>query len=333
MKAKFSITQKITLAAMLLVLAVFSTMFFKLFSIPGFSLIRFSITPAIIIYTSLFLGPVYGFVVGVASDLIPAFLVPTGSWMFTITIVYAFLGIVPWLAMQLTKRIRCALKKPWVLYGFLAAVLISIGCVFFFTNLFDSGFGSNPTLVKIIILIVSALLDVGLGFGLYFENKYFQKRILDLTDIPSPNEVALIVTITEVIVSLIMKSLAFWLYFVILNNSWPMPYSYFFVMMLAMTSGDILINTFTVSWMMIFTRRFIHAYGYPTIKEEWAPGSAADDNDVLAKKEGKPMIEEQDETKEDETNQKKAKIGWILFFTILALVMIACIIVIAVLKK
>jgi ECF transporter S component (folate family) len=344
MKAKMSVTQKMTLAAMLLVLATLSTMFFKIWSIPGFSLIRFSVTPAIIIYTSLFLGPVYGVLVGICSDIIPAFLVPTGSWMFPITIVYGLLGLVPWATMQLTKRMRGALKKPWILYAFLAVVLAAIGCVFFFTDLFDSGFGANPTLVKIIILAVSGFLDVGLCVGLYFENKYFQKRLLDFADIPSPNEVAMIVSVTEVVVSLLLKSLAFWLYFVILSKSWPMPYSYFFVLMLAMTSPDILINTFLVSWMLIFSKHFIHYYAYPAIKEEGDVGVNAETNDAKAPASDPEKVadlsgtavdvppELSAEEAEDLKRQKSARVGWIIFFSIVIALMIACIIVIAILQ-
>jgi hypothetical protein len=337
MKAKFSLTQKITFAAMLLVLGVFSTMVFKYISIPGLGFVRFSLTPAIIIYSSLTLGPLYGAVVGVCSDLIPALVTPYGVSTAInplITIVYGLLGIMPWALEKLTKHFRSVLKKPWILYGLLAAILAGVAGIFYGTNLLDAGLGSNPILVKSILLGVFALLDVGLGFGLYFTNKYFQKRILDLTDIPSPNEIAFISVICEIVLMVILKSLAFYVFYTWMNGGEFKPaFTYIFASLLFASSLNVLINTFAVSWMMIFTRRFIHAYGYPTIKEEGAPGSAADDNDLLAKQEGKHMNEEQDETKEDEANQKKAKIGWILFFTILALVMIACIIVIAVLKK
>src|SRR5574344_1964022 len=102
MKAKYTITQKITFSAMLFVLAVFSTMVFKLVSIPGLGFVRFSLTPAIVIYASLSLGPLLAATVGIGGDLTSALIEPISNGLggssinILITIVYGLLGVCPW---------------------------------------------------------------------------------------------------------------------------------------------------------------------------------------------------------------------------------------------
>jgi hypothetical protein len=337
MKAKYTITQKITFSAMLLVLAVFSTMVFKLVSIPGLGFVRFSLTPAIVIYASLSLGPLYGAIVGIGGDLIPALIEPISNGLggssinILITIVYGLLGVCPWALEKLTKHFRSGLRKPWAIYATLALILGALAAVFFGSDLLDSGLNY---VAKWVLLGVFFLLDVALCVGLHFTNKYFQKRILDLTDIPSPNEIALISTICEIVLMVTLKSLAFYVYFMWMSGGSYKPlFTYLFASLLFASSPNILINTFAVSWMLIFTRRFLHNYGYPTVKEEGSVGSAADEADEKAKKDGQVAISEEDEDPEYLAAQKKAKIGWILFFSILIALMIAAIIVISVLKK
>lgn len=339
MKAKFTITQKITFSAMLLVLAIFSTLVFKLIWIPGLPFVRFSLTPAIIIYTSLTLGPLYGAIVGVGADLIPALIEPFTSGAFgaainpLVTVVYGLLGVLPWALSLLTRKFRGFFKKPWVLYFVIVASLAGLAGIFFGTNLLDPGLGDNPTLVKWILLGVYFLLDVGLVIGLHFTEKYFQKRILDLTDIPSPNETAFICVISELVLMVIAKSLAFYVYYMWISASGYEPlYTYLFASLLLISPLNILVNTFVTSWMMVFTRHFIHSYGYPDIKEEGTPTESASEvkNDPDT---NKPMIDPEDVDPIALAEEKKTRTRWIIFFVTVIVLMIACIIVITVLGK
>ena len=105
MNKSLTTTQKITFSAMLLAMAVVSTFVAKTIPMGPFYYLRFSLTPALVIYTSLSLGPLYGAIVGAAADLIPAFALPTGTgdWNFLITLVYV---------VRYWKRARKALAPP-----------------------------------------------------------------------------------------------------------------------------------------------------------------------------------------------------------------------------
>lgn len=334
MKARLSVTQKMTFAAMLLVLGVFSTMVFKMISVPGLAFVRISLTPAIIIYASLSLGPLYGAVVGICSDLIPALIEPFSSGSFgaainpLVTVVYGLLGVLPWALALLTKKHRNAFRKPWFVYAVLALTYAGLAGIFYGSDLLDAGLGDNPILVKSILMGVFLVLDAGLIVGLHFTDRYFQKRILDLTDIPSPNEIAFIATVCEILLMVILKSLAFYVYYMWISASGYAPlYTYLFASLLLISSLNIFINTFAVSWMLVFTRKFIHNYGYPAIKEEGglgAPSEGHPSKDI-------PVLDDEDPVEKAE--QKRAKIGWIVFFGVVIVLMVVCIIVISLIGR
>lgn len=265
--SKLSPTQKLTFAAMLLALAVISTFVAKSISLPflsSFPFLRFSLTPAIIIYTSITLGPLYGMVVGAAADVIPAFGFSTGSYNFLITIVYGLFGILPWALEKLTKRFRSGLRKPYAFYGALALIFIAIALIFYLTDWLDSNFGSSGVWAKPTILGVIFLLDVGMGVGLYFTNKYYQKRILEYPDVPSPNEIAVIDLVGEVVILDALKALAFYVFYTWIDNGhFVVPFSLAFAMLLMGAPLSIFISTFFDSWLLIYTKKFIRSYGYP----------------------------------------------------------------------
>jgi uncharacterized membrane protein len=332
MSKDLSPTQKLTMSAMLLALAVLMTIIakeiFRVIPLNGsFAFVRLSLTPAIIIYTSIVLGPFYGALVGGCADLIPAFAFPTGDFNFLITIVYLLLGILPWALEKLTKRERSSLKKPWILYCVLALIIAIMALLFYATDLFDSSFGTAAVWAKPTILAVMLVMDVGFCFALYFTNKYYQARILEYPDIPSPNEIALIGLITEVTLMDALKALAFWVFYTwVAGEKIPLHFGLLFSIFLLVSPVDLLLITFADSWLLIYTRRFIRSYSFKIEGQK----KSRDKGSVDAEgHKGEPSLEENDETE----GQRRAKIGWIVFFTVVIVSMIICIIVIRVMNE
>jgi ECF transporter S component (folate family) len=319
--SQLSPTRKMTIAAMLLALSVIMTFIAKTIPMGPFYYLRFSLTPALVIYTSLSLGPLYGAIVGAAADLIPAFALPTGTgdWNFLITLVYVVLGILPWALQLATKHFRGQLRKPWFLYSLLAIDLVILACFFYATNWLDSSFGDAAIWAKPTILAVLFLLDIGLGFGLYYTNKYYQKRILEYPDIPSPNEIAFIGLVSEVVVMDALKALAFWAWYNFMaNNTFPLSFGLVFSMLLMGSPLNVLLITFTDSWLLIYTKRFIRSYGWIDEAGKTVKPTHMAENKVVDE-----VVDP-----EEEERAKRAKIGWILFFSLTILAMIICVIVI-----
>jgi|LAHS01.1.fsa_nt_gb hypothetical protein len=333
MNKALSPTQKITFSAMLLALAVVSTFVAKTIPMGMFYFLRFSLTPALVIYTSLALGPLYGAIVGACADLIPAFTYSQGEYNFLITFVYIILGILPWALEKITRRFRSALRKPYFFYAALAVIFVAVALIFYLTDWIDYSFGAASSWGKPTVLALSAVLDVGLCVGLYFTNRYYQKRILEQSDIPSPNEIATIALVSELLVMNLLKALAFWAWYKFLGSGgavpFPLHYGFFFSMLLLGLPLDVLIITFANSWLLLYTKRFIRSYGYeepatPSVSEKASSSVLVDDENHLEN--------DSEDKKRAITNQKKARIGWTIFFTVVILIMVICIVVIKVMQ-
>lgn len=322
-------TQKITFAAMLTALSVIATFIAKTIPMGSFSFLRFSLTPALVIYTSLALGPLYGAIVGGLADLIPAFGLPTGSYNFLITIVYIILGVLPWLLEKLTRHFRSALRKPYLFYGVLALLLAVTALIFYLTDWLDKSFGAAAYWGKPAVLAVSFILDAGLCVGLYFTNRYYQKRILEHPDVPSPNEIATIALVSEVVVMDLLKALAFWLWYNLLASGikypFPLDYGFFFSMLFLGVPLDVLLITFLNSWLLLFTKHYIHAY------EGGNSQKSADQNGPLVDDKNQDGTIPEEE-KEEIRREHKEKVGWIIFFSVLIIVMVICFVVIKVIQ-
>lgn len=214
--------RKLAYASLFLALAIVSTAVFKLIPMGNLYFLRFSLTPSIIIFASIFLGPVYGAAVGGLSDLLPAFFVPTGEWNFLITIVYVLFGALPWCINALFKKYRFLNNSLSLVIMALVATLIFYGYAIAEGGLY-AFFGEQSYIFTPIILILVALLNVGGSLLAFFR---LRKK-------PLERSLLLDVAVVELIVGSLMKALAFYLYLSLLASSPSvLPFIFIFAMLL-----------------------------------------------------------------------------------------------------
>lgn len=268
MRARLSPTFKICLSAMLLVLDIVATHVIRTPAIPAFPFLRLSLGPALIIFTSLFLGPFYGGVVGAMGDLLGILLFQgiEGQINPLITIVYALLGIVPGLLVKLTKKVRKPLSKPYALFVSMGGLLVLLTALFYWIpssrDYFLSGFGDTASWAMPLILGLTALFDVLGAIGLVFSNRYFQKRGIDET-LPSPYEIAYISLICEIVLMVLLKPLAFYAFYNwMASDPFPIDYSVLLATMLVFSSLDIVLNSFVSTWLLYWSNRFVTRFGF-----------------------------------------------------------------------
>lgn len=229
--------RKLAYGSLFLALAIVSTGVFKLIPMGNLYFLRFSLTPSIIVFASLFLGPVYGAAVGGLSDLIPAFLVPTGEWNFLITIVYVLFGTLPWCVNALLKKYRFLNSSLSLVIMSLAATLIFYGYAIAEGGL-HAFFGEQSHILTPIILVLVALLNVG-GSLLAF---------LKLRKRPMKRALLLDVAAVELLVGSLLKALAFYLYLTLLASSpSPLPFVFILAMLLMGLPLNIALDYFFVN--------------------------------------------------------------------------------------
>ncbi len=125
-----SLTSKICLAAIFMVLAVILQKVVAINYIPIIPFLRISLGgPAMIIFSSIFLGPWFGLLVGLGSDVLGYFIFdPKNNAFFPqITAIYALLGFASYFVFLFVKRLISEKVIKAVLPSFV--VLASLGVI------------------------------------------------------------------------------------------------------------------------------------------------------------------------------------------------------------
>ncbi len=201
---------KISLAGLFIALSVIFQRFLVIpFGVPSFY--RFSLGNLPIIMASLFLGPLFGLVVGTASDLTGALIWPTGPLLIWPTISAAAYGILPWVFLKVIKWFNKKIKIPFF-YIFLGLLFISVELYIFLNNSVRSPYVDKDappimftTTFRIVFTLVFALLLTGVSLiVIYLERRFKGKVSTTFTETPSKLAFALLLSL--IIIDLIYSS-------------------------------------------------------------------------------------------------------------------------------
>lgn len=230
MNYKMKTVQKLVLSAMMIALCIVMTYVAKMIQ-PNGGYLRFSLTPGLVIFSSLVVGPFYGALVGAASDLIPAIIFPQGTINFLITIAYALLGFFPSFLAKISAKTHSLFKKPYFLWGLFAFLFIGLSVILFASNWPGQSFAPsnegflatifrNDSIgVKIAVLAVVLLFGVGSCVTVHFLDKKFANNNI------SAYEITFICLVSEFLFMIIGKSLAFYVFYSFLSEN---PFPFFF---------------------------------------------------------------------------------------------------------
>lgn len=120
---KFSLTQKICLSGLLIALTTILQKVIAINYLAALPFFRISFgAPALIIFGSIFLGPLWGGIIGLFSDILGYFAFDASSFPFMpqISLIYLVLGVVGYFVYILIKKIR----KPKILFAIEAGILV-----------------------------------------------------------------------------------------------------------------------------------------------------------------------------------------------------------------
>ena len=220
---KISQVQKITLSALLLALTIILTRITPFQSIPVIPWVRVSLGPALIIFASIYLGPLYGAIVGAGSDI---------------------LGILPWLIYTLIKRVKSPQIENICLIS--AAILIFAAVVYlmFLSPTIAANY-SFETYQKWLIVSGAFVLLIATIVSIYFINKYYVKKY---GEIFSPYKIAFIVTVSEILLMLLLNSLVKTVTFEV--DFWIIFFAQAIVFFV-----DVPLNTFVVEGLLILANK------------------------------------------------------------------------------
>ena len=245
---KISQVQKITLSALLLALTIILTRITPLQNFPLIPWVRISLGPALIIFTSLLCGPLYGAIVGAGSDILGIVLFPNSlgygiNPLFTV--VYGLLGILPWLIYFLVKKVKNQQIPLICLISAMILIFAALVVLMFFSPIISANY-SFELYHKIIIVSVAFVLMVGMLISLLLMNKHFTKKY---GEILSLYKIAFVCLVSEFFLMLLL-------------NSWVKSF-YFEVDFLIVFFASAIVffinvplNTFVVEGLLILINKF-----------------------------------------------------------------------------
>ena len=242
-----TIVQKIALAGIFIVLVALFQKVFAVNYIPVLPFVRISFGgPALIIFSSILLGPWFGLLVGAASDIVGFYIFDPklmGSMpFFQITFIYALLGFGSWWIYKLVTLIKNEKVMLIVEGSFFLALLTGVTL---FSSLY---YGVNLTIAeRILIPTVSFILLTLTFFTQIFLTKYFKKKEMEV----SPIHVGFASFIIEMTIMLA---------FGVLMKTWAFSSSSFILILVSqviVAFFNIPLNTFLVSYIMYLSKRLI----------------------------------------------------------------------------
>ena len=204
---KLSILQRMTLTALMIAFYMVSTRFIM---VPVTPYVRLSAGVAILIFSSILLGPISGAVIGIAGDLIGIAISPYLGMAYNpfMTISYGLMGATPGLIMILFRKIKAKdLIYSILFFVLLGAIVVSLTVYMVTANeveLFNHVFKFNLA-ARIVVPIIATLLMGLFGLFTYLLNKRFKKRREEYPNLPSPYQVSFIVVVIEVVFTLFIN--------------------------------------------------------------------------------------------------------------------------------
>ena len=252
-KTNLTIVSKISLAGLFMALVTILQKVVAINYLPLIPFVRISFGgTALIIFSSILLGPFFGLLVGVGSDLLGYFIFDPKTFGFfpQITAIYGLLGFCSYFVFSLIKLIRqYKTMKITLYYSF--AILFLLVSIFIISHdeitLYKSTYNIE-LYQKILIPIILFILFAFLILFLILTDKAVKKKNLDLK--MNSYQISFSLFILEMVIIVlfgsIMKASAFGFqtYLIILLSQ------------IIVSFINIPLNTFLISYIMYFTRKY-----------------------------------------------------------------------------
>ena len=248
---RLSVTQKICLAGLFIAIVTILQKIFAINYIPIIPFLRISLGgPAIIIFSSIFLGPIYGMAIGAASDVLGYFLFDPKSMSFfpQITAIYALLGLVSYFIFWLFKNIK-NIKLMMIIEGSSFVAILGGITVYLMLNTNLQLYGSTYQLElwqKILIPSLMFVLLAGLFVSsILFERRY-KKDLLPMSPVSISFSCFVIELLVMILFGTLMKGLAFGF------KTYPM----ILICQLVVMAINIPLNTWLIILLLRVTNRY-----------------------------------------------------------------------------
>lgn len=178
---KMTLLHKISYSALFIALGVILSRFVSIPALFGLPFLKISFAPSIVMFSSFYLGPVFGLIVGSLVDIIGALVFPTGAFNPLYTIPAALTGLIPGLIYIFIRKIKIEDKFPFVSIFSITVFDIFIILFMIFNDSIKSESGKKEYILepwmKWGIIILSLVLSLFFLFLIFvLKKKYKEKK-------------------------------------------------------------------------------------------------------------------------------------------------------------
>lgn len=179
---KQTILYKISFAALFTALSVILSRFFSIPGLFGLSFLKISLANSVVMFASIYLGPVWGMIVGGASDTLGAILIPQGGGYNPIYTIPALLtGLFPYIFYKIFNKIKIDNKFPTSLTIVLS--IFSFFILFYFVLNDDVVDGSKTyhiaTWIQVLLVVLAFVLSIAFIVVLFVVKKKFANKSIN----------------------------------------------------------------------------------------------------------------------------------------------------------
>lgn len=242
-KTNLSLIHKITMAGFLIALGVVLNKILTISSIPILPFVKISIGGGFVyLLSSLLLGPLFGAVIGVGSDVIGYFIFDMTSFGYfpQISAIYLLLGIFPFFLFSFVRFIKNKKLMMGLEYSVFALVFIFVSLFLFLNKRFEL-YGTVYTLelwIKFVICgILLLLLFLLIFFNFRLDRKFSDQKMFNIY------QVSFVTFICEIFIVMLFGTLM---------KSWCFGFNLFLPIL--MTQGILMfLNVPINSYLMMLT--------------------------------------------------------------------------------
>ncbi len=177
---KMSLLYKISYSALFIALGIILSRFISVPALFGLPFLKVSLANSVVMFSSFYLGPFFGFLVGTLVDTLGAVLFPTGPYNPLFTIAASLTGLMPYLCYVFLRKTHIEDKFPIVSTILIVLLNVLLWVFFIFNDQIYSESGRTSyelyPWLKITISIVSLVLSGVFFVALYLLNKKYKEK-------------------------------------------------------------------------------------------------------------------------------------------------------------
>lgn len=177
---KMSLLYKISYSAFFIALGIILSRFVSLPALFGLPFLKISPANSVVMFSSFYLGPFFGFVVGTLVDTLGALLFPTGPYNPLFTIAASLTGLMPYLCYVVIRKTHIEDKFPFISLFMVVLLNVLLAIFFIFNDEIYSESGKTAYVLypwlKWTISSVCFALSIVFFIALYLLNKKYKDK-------------------------------------------------------------------------------------------------------------------------------------------------------------